>query len=86
MKEVPSCLIRAGTKDFYPALAALVGPVENIFFLTAYYFNIFIPIAQQPGQAVMPGRLSLIMCLWSQTIVVTNVLYALNCTKSEQGQ
>jgi hypothetical protein len=23
---------RAGTRDFYPALAALVGPVQNIFF------------------------------------------------------
>jgi hypothetical protein len=86
MKEVPSCLVRAGTKDLYPALAALVSPVQNIFFLTAYYFNLFIPIAQQPGQAVMPGLLSLIMCLWSQAIVVTKVLYALYCTKSVQVQ
>jgi hypothetical protein len=65
MKGVLPCLLRwachAGTKDFYPALAALVSPVQNTFFLTAHYFTLFIPIAQQPGQEVMPGRLSLNM-------------------------
>jgi hypothetical protein len=29
----------AGTRDFCFALAALVGPVQNIFFLTVHYFN-----------------------------------------------
>ncbi len=74
-----NCLFRwachASIKDIYLAFAALVSPVQNTFFLTAHYFNLFIPIAQQPGQAVMPGRLSLNMCLWSQTIVVTKVLF-----------
>ncbi len=50
---------RAGTRDFCPALAAPVGPVQNIFFLTVHYFNSFIPIAQQAGQAVALGLLSL---------------------------
>ncbi len=29
----------ADTRDFYPALAALVSPVLNIFFLTVHWFN-----------------------------------------------
>jgi hypothetical protein len=37
----------------------LLGPVQNIFFLTVYYFNSFVPIAQQAVQAVVQGRLSL---------------------------
>jgi hypothetical protein len=30
---------RAGTRDFCSALAAQVGPVQNIFFLTVHYFT-----------------------------------------------
>jgi hypothetical protein len=41
LKEVFPWLVRwarsAGTRDFYPALAALVNPVQNIFFLTVHY-------------------------------------------------
>jgi hypothetical protein len=48
-----------GTRDFYPALAALIG--TNNFFLTAHYFKAFV---LQAWQAVVPGRLSLNMCLW----------------------
>jgi hypothetical protein len=48
---------RAGTRDFCPALAALVGPVQTIFYSP-------VPIPQQAGQAVVEGRLSLNMCLW----------------------
>jgi hypothetical protein len=40
-------------------LAALVGLVQNIFFLTVQYFNSFVPIAQQARQAVGQGCLSL---------------------------
>ncbi len=54
---------RAGTRDFCSALAAQVGPVQNIFFLTVHYFNDFVPIAQQAGQAAMLGRLSVRVCL-----------------------
>ncbi len=54
---------RAGTRDFFPALAALVSQVQNIFSSTAHYFSLFVPIAQQPGQAVVPGHLSFNMCL-----------------------
>ncbi len=56
---------RAVTRDFCSALAVLVGPVQNIFFLTVHYFNSFVPIAQQAGQAAVLGRLSLNMCLCS---------------------
>jgi hypothetical protein len=52
-----------GTRDFCPALAALVGPVQNIFFLSVHYFDSFVPIAQQAGEAVVQSRLSLNMCL-----------------------
>ncbi len=45
------CAHRAGKRDFYPALAALVSPVENIFFLTLHYFNLCISTTQQPGWA-----------------------------------
>ena len=49
---------------FCPALAALVGPVQNIFSLTIHYFTSFVPIAQQAGQAVVQRRLSLNKCLY----------------------
>ncbi len=51
-------------RDFCPALAALVSPVQNIFFVAVYFFNSFAPIAQQAGHAIVLGRLSLSMCLW----------------------
>jgi hypothetical protein len=54
---------RAGTRGFCSALAALVGPVQNIFYLTVHYFNACVPIAQQAGQAAVLGRLSLSVCL-----------------------
>jgi hypothetical protein len=50
-------------KDFFFALAALVGPVQNIIFLTVHFFNSFVLISQQDGQAVVLGHLSLSMCL-----------------------
>jgi hypothetical protein len=43
-------------------MAAQVSPEQNSIFLTAHLFTFLIPIAQQPGQAVVLGRLSL--CLW----------------------
>ncbi len=49
--------------DFCSALAALVGPVQNIFFLTLHYFHSFLPMVQQAGQAAVLGRLSLSVCL-----------------------
>jgi hypothetical protein len=39
----------ADTRDFCPALAALFGPEQNIFFLIVHYFHSFIPILQQAG-------------------------------------
>jgi hypothetical protein len=62
MKGVLPWLVRwarhAGTGDFCPALAALVGPVLNILLLTVHYFTSIVPIAQQAVQAVVPRRLS----------------------------
>ncbi len=49
---------RASTRNFYPALSALASPVKKTF-LTVHYFNLRVPIAQQPGQVVVQGRLSL---------------------------
>jgi hypothetical protein len=51
-------------KRFYPALAALIATVKHICSLIVHYFNSFDPIAQQAGQAVVPGPLFLNMCLW----------------------
>jgi hypothetical protein len=54
---------------FFPALAALVGPVQNILLLTVHYFTSFVPIVQQAGQAVVPHRLSLIMYLTGDVVL-----------------
>jgi hypothetical protein len=62
-KEVLPWFVRwargAGTRDFSPALAALVNLVQNIIFLPAHFFTLLVPIAQQPGPAAVLGRLSL---------------------------
>jgi hypothetical protein len=59
------CLVRWDCHaDFCSALAALVGPVQNIIFLAVHYFNAFAPIIQQAGQAAVLGHLSLSVCLW----------------------
>ncbi len=68
MKGVLSWLVRwvcrAGTRDFFmPWLHDKVGPVQNIFFLTAHYFSALFPIAKQAGQAAVLGRLSLSVCV-----------------------
>jgi hypothetical protein len=59
-----ACL--AGTEDLCSPLAALVGPVQNILFFPVHYFNAFVPIAQQAGQEVVLGHLSLSICIWLQ--------------------
>jgi hypothetical protein len=56
----------ASTRDFYLAVAALFSPVQNNFFLAAHFFTFYVPIAQQPGQTVALGRLSLTMYLWNE--------------------
>jgi hypothetical protein len=62
--------------DFCSALAALVGLVQNIFFLTVHYFNSFVPIAKRAGQAAVQGRLSLTTYLWSTLTRYSLLLYA----------
>ncbi len=63
--QLAFCCSFVGTIDFCPSLAAQVTPVQNIMFLTAHFFTFSVPIAHQPGQAGVQGRLSL--CLWSST-------------------
>ncbi len=48
-----------GKIDFCPALAALVCPVQKIFFLAIHYFNSFVPIAQQVNR-----QSCRVACLW----------------------
>jgi hypothetical protein len=43
---------RAGTRDFSLALAVLVSSVQNIIFLTAHFFTLLVPIAQQTVSSV----------------------------------
>ncbi len=56
---------RAGIRDFGPALAALVGPVQNIFSTPDSFLLCLsgVPIAQLAGQDVVSRRLSLSKCL-----------------------
>jgi hypothetical protein len=65
MKRVLPWACRAITREFCSTLAALVGPVQNNFFLIEQYPS-FVPIAQQAGQTVL-GHLSLNMCLWLES-------------------
>ncbi len=57
--------LHAGTRDFCPALAALVRPVQNIFFLAVHYFFQLICPHRPLSWAVVQDRLPLIVCLWS---------------------
>jgi hypothetical protein len=56
---------RAGTRDFCPALAAPLGPVQNIFLLM-HTISLHLSLAQQAAQAVVLCR-CLLMCLWIRT-------------------
>ncbi len=47
---------RASTRDFWSALAAIVGPVQNTFpHIHNFNFNFFVLITQQAGQANLAG-------------------------------
>ncbi len=64
----PSLVVSLGLLCWYKRfltylMAALVGLGQNIFSLTVYYFNSFVPIAQQAGQAVLLGRLDVSLVL-----------------------
>ncbi len=70
MKGVLPWLVRwaccAGTRNFGPALAALLAQYK-IFFLHHISINLS-PSPQQAGQAVVLGRLSFSMCPWRATL------------------
>ncbi len=55
---------RAGTKIFFLPWLLYSRPSTKYFFPSPC-----VPIAQQAGQAVVLGRLSLSMCLWADTPV-----------------
>ncbi len=59
---LPGWACRASTRDFCSAWAALVGRKKKISSHRTL-FQFLYPFAQQAGQAVLPGRLSLSMCL-----------------------
>jgi hypothetical protein len=60
---------RMGTRYFCPALAALVGPVQNIFFLTVHFFN-FCPCAAYIGMGGM--RIEKEPCQWDEYVYKTS--------------
>jgi len=53
------------TRDFCPALAALVGLVQNTFCLTVTYFNSFVPFAQQLVRQSC-GAACLLVCVFGR--------------------
>jgi hypothetical protein len=52
-------------KRFFSCLGCSSRPSTKIFFLPAHFYTLFLPNAQQAVQAVVPGRMSFNMCLWS---------------------
>jgi hypothetical protein len=60
---LPWLVCWACTRDFFSALAALVGTVQNTFFFIVHNFNSLVPIAQQAGLAGVLGGLFLRTCL-----------------------
>jgi hypothetical protein len=67
----------AGTKGFCPSVAALFSPIKNILFFTVHYFNTFVPIVQQAGQAVVQGRLSLNVCPFRKIVILKSISFLL---------
>jgi hypothetical protein len=70
MKEVLPWLVcsalHAGTRDYCPALAALVDPVQNTFLLTKHYFN---SLSSSPSKL---GRQSCrVFCLLRVSLLLT---------------
>ncbi len=53
----------ARQRYYWSCLGCSSRPSTKYFFLTVYYFTSFVPIAQQAGQAVVPRRLPLNICL-----------------------
>ncbi len=51
-------------KRFLFCLGCYSLPSTKYFFLTVHYFNSFVPIAEQVGQAAVLGHLPLSVCLW----------------------
>ncbi len=61
VRSPPWLVCWTGTVDFCPVLAALVGPVQNIFpHCTPLFQFLNVPIAQQASQTAVLGHLSLV--------------------------
>ncbi len=72
MKGVLPWLVLGGLscqyKRFLFSLGCSSQPSTNIFFLTIHFFNSFVSVNHQAGQAAVLGRLSLSMSLWVYTV------------------
>ncbi len=73
-----------------PSLVASLGsghvvPIQDIFFLTLYYFTSFAPIAQQAGPAVVPGHLCVSDSMYGENdifILIANISQPKECPAS----
>jgi hypothetical protein len=63
-------------------LAALVGPVKNIFFPIIHNFYLSVPIVQQAGLTGRQGPQSLYACLWLLQSAQYKILFSLSYTFS----
>ncbi len=55
-------------KRFLSCLGWYCRPSTNVFSPYTLFHFIFVPVTQQAGQAVVPGRLARNMCLWCHTV------------------
>ncbi len=67
-------------KRFFFCLGCSSRPSTKYFFLNVHYFNSFVPLAQQAGQAAVLGRLSLSVCLCLHLMA----LFTLSCYYAKQ--
>ncbi len=74
---------RAGTIDLCPALTALFSQLQNIIHFTVHFFTLLVPIAQQPGQAGVLGRLSLYLNYSVYSVLPSKVAPRENLTVKE---
>ncbi len=82
---------RGRKRDFYPALAALVSPVQKFFFVTVHYFNFCVPIVQQHREGSLAWPLVLIenyqtyILLPDKKITAPSVSDRLQCTHVQKS-
>jgi hypothetical protein len=55
------------SKTFVPITSKNLASEQNIIFLNEIFF-LLVPIAQQPGQGVVLGRMSVCLCFLPQCV------------------